>query len=142
MGLKQNNPCKSGCNYYDGFGCTRSPIEGSGLDLTLREYQKLAARTIRDDITKEDTINHALSGMVSELGELFALYQKKYQGHMFDEEHAAIELGDLLWFVAEYCSAMHWNLGDVALININKLRARYPEGFDAEHSLHRAKGDV
>ena len=120
---------------------TCGPIEES-LNLTLREYQTLAARTMREDITKDDTINHALSGMVSELGELFALYQKKYQGHVFDEEHAAIELGDLLWFISEYCSAMRWNLGDVALININKLRARYPEGFDAEHSLHRKAGDI
>ena len=26
--------------------------------------------------------------------------------------------------------------------NIDKLLARYPEGFDAEHSLHRAEGDI
>lgn len=141
MGIKESEPCKSGCSYYDGFTCTKSPVEGNS-NLTLREYQKLAARTMHEDMAKEDTISHALSGMVSELGELFALYQKKYQGHVFDEERAAIELGDLLWFISEYCSAMRWNLGDIALININKLRARHPDGFDAEHSLHRAEGGI
>ena len=117
-------------------------MDGMEVNITLREYQKLASRTMREDMTREDTISHALSGMVSELGELFALYQKKYQGHVFDEEHAAVELGDLLWFIAEYCTAMRWNLGDVALININKLRARYPEGFDANRSLHRKADDI
>lgn len=106
------------------------------------EYQKLAARTINTNLASKGQENHALHGMVGEIGELHSLYQKLYQGHEFDEEHAMKELGDLLWFVAEYCTSRGWNLSDIMQMNIDKLRARYPEGFDSEHSLHRAEGDI
>ena len=110
--------------------------------MTMNEYQELAARTIRGDIGASARAVHALHGMVSEVGELHGVYQKVYQGHKFDREHAKKELGDLMWFVAEYAGAMGWTLEEVAQANVDKLRARYPEGFDAAHSLHRAEGDV
>lgn len=106
------------------------------------EYQKLAARTINTNLASKGLENHALHGMVGEIGELHSLYQKLYQGHEFDEEHAMKELGDLLWFVAEYCTSRGWDLDDIMQMNIDKLRARYPEGFDSEHSLHHAEGDI
>lgn len=106
------------------------------------EYQRLAARTINTNLASKGRENHALHGMVGEIGELHSLYQKLYQGHEFDEEHAMKELGDLLWFVAEYCTSRGWDLDDIMQMNIDKLRARYPEGFDSEHSLHRAEGDI
>lgn len=34
------------------------------------------------------------------------------------------------------------NLEDIFKMNIEKLRARYPDGFDADHSLHRQPGDI
>lgn len=110
--------------------------------MTPNQYQKLAARTINKQMTCFEQFMHALHGMVGEIGELHSIYQKKYQGHAFDEEHAKKELGDLLWFVAEYCTAYGWNLEDIMQMNIDKLIARYPEGFDAEHSLHRKVGDI
>lgn len=111
--------------------------------MTGNEYQKLAQRTM--DLKKRTPAEvemHALHGMVGEIGELHSLYQKVYQGHAFDEEHAKKELGDLLWFVAEYCTAMNWCLEDVMQLNINKLMERYPEGFESERSLHRAEDDI
>lgn len=110
--------------------------------LMLDEYQKLAARTINTAKTKEELIQHAKDGMISELGELFGLHQKVIQGHKFDEEHAMKELGDAFWFIAEYCTMMGWSMGDVAQMNVDKLRARYPEGFETERSLYRAEGDI
>lgn len=110
--------------------------------MTGNEYQRLASRTIRYDMTRAEQEFHALHGMVAEIGELHGIYQKWYQGHEDTEEHRMKEVGDLLWFVAEYCTANGWNLENVMRMNIDKLRARYPEGFDAEHSLHRAEGDV
>ena len=44
--------------------------------------------------------------------------------------------------VAEYCTTQGWELDDIMQLNIDKLRARYPEGFDPEHSLHRKEGDI
>lgn len=54
----------------------------------------------------------------------------------------ARELGDVLWYVAELASGLGMTLDVVAQMNIDKLKARYPEGFEAEKSLHRREGDV
>lgn len=110
--------------------------------MTGNEYQYLAARTIGENMNAVRQEKHALHGMVSEIGELHGIYQKKYQGHDFDEHHAMSELGDLLWFIAEYCTSMGWLLEDVMEMNIEKLVARYPDGFEADRSLHRAEGDI
>ena len=110
--------------------------------MTINVYQKLAARTIRKDLDDEECEKHALHGMVGEIGEIHSLYQKLYQGHEFDEDHMKKELGDLLWFVAEYCTALGWSLDEVAQMNIEKLIERYPDGFEAEKSLHRKEGDI
>ena len=110
--------------------------------MTGNEYQKLASRTIGKNMCPSDQEGHALHGMVSEIGELHGLYQKIFQGHGFDATHAMKELGDLLWFIAEYCTAFGWALEDVMQLNIDKLIARYPEGFSEERSLHRAAGDI
>lgn len=110
--------------------------------MTGNEYQRLASRTIRTDMTIIETKYHALHGMVAEVGELHGIYQKRYQGHEDTEEHRMKEVGDLIWFVAEYCTANGWDLEDVMRMNIDKLEKRFPDGFDPEKSLHRAEGDV
>ena len=104
-------------------------------------YQQLASRTINKNLYDYEMEQHALHGMVGEIGELHSLYQKSYQGHDFDEEHAKRELGDLLWFIAEYCTAKDWDLNEIMNKNIAKLVARYPDGFKSEHSLNRSEGD-
>lgn len=110
--------------------------------MQLNEYQKLAARTINPKNTDGENAMHALHGMIGELGELHSIYQKYYQGHKMDYEHLMSEVGDLLWFIAEYCTIMKWELDVVAQKNINKLKARYPEGFNINRSLKRAEGDI
>ena len=110
--------------------------------MTINEYQKLAARTIREDLCDSFRRYHALHGMVGEIGEIHSIYQKEYQGHKIEMDHLKKEVGDLLWFIAEYCTAWGWELEEIMQMNIDKLRARYPEGFDAEKSLHRREGDI
>jgi transcriptional regulator with XRE-family HTH domain len=114
----------------------------AATELTLNGYQNAAARTIREDMLDLEIESHALHGMVSEIGEFHGIYQKVYQGHAAKDEHLKKELGDLLWFIAEYCTARGWDLGEIAQMNIDKLKARYPEGFEADKSLHRKAGDI
>ncbi len=106
------------------------------------EYQELAARTIDKDLPKWKAEDHALKGMVAEMGELNGLYQKCYQGHVYTEEHYKKETGDILWFIAAYCTIRGWKLEDIMQMNIDKLKARYPQGFEADKSLHRREGDI
>lgn len=114
--------------------------------MTLNQYQNAAARTIRKDLPKTDISLHALFGLSAEVGELMDIYQKWLQGHIgtneFIQEHKKKELGDILWMVAEYATANGWTLDEVATTNLDKLRARYPEGFDPDKSMHRKAGDI
>ena len=112
------------------------------MSMTMNMYQGFAARTINPELDAAEQRLHALHGMVGEIGEMHSIYQKLYQGHKFDEEHMKKELGDLLWFIAEYCTGMNWNMDEIAAMNIDKLRARFPERFDPDKSLHRAVGDI
>lgn len=110
--------------------------------LTPNEYQEAAARTINQNLCLKAQEEHALHGMVAEIGELHDIYQKMYQGHEIDDEHLKKECGDILWMIAEFCTARGWNLEDIMKMNIAKLKARYPEGFDTEKSQHRKAGDI
>lgn len=103
------------------------------------EYQRQARRTQNKELTDEQRLNHALHGLASEVGEIHGLFQKVYQGHEIDEEELIKELGDLLWFAAEFADAKRWSLGVVAERNIAKLWRRFPEGFDSDRSIHRSE---
>ena len=131
------------CNDCDGFiyGYCHHCKKGAKA-MTGNEYQELAARTINDKSTNAEKMYHALHGMVGEIGEIHSLYQKVYQGHKIDLSHLQLEVGDLLWFVAELCTAYGWDLETVMQRNVDKLKARYPEGFEADKSLHRKEGDI
>ena len=109
---------------------------------SINQYQRDAYRTVNRNLNPHEMEAHALHGMASEIGELHGLYQKVYQGHEFDEEHARKEVGDLLWFVAEWCTAHDVEMSDIMRMNIEKLKARYPEGFEESKSLKRAEGDI
>lgn len=111
--------------------------------MTGNEYQELAMRTCSIPCDqKKEMVRHAVFGLASEAGEVAGILQKEYQGHEVDREHVRKELGDCMWMIAEACTAFGISLDDVMQTNINKLKARYPEGFAAERSLHRAEGDI
>lgn len=110
--------------------------------ITGNEYQMLASRTINNQLTTPAQEIHALHGIAGEIGEIHSIYQKYYQGHEKNKEHLQKELGDLLWFIAEYCTAKCWPLESIMCMNISKLKARFPEGFEEERSLNRAEGDI
>ena len=110
--------------------------------MKANDYQKLAARTINNKLTMGEMERHALHGMVGEIGEIHSIYQKFYQEHALNDEHLKKECGDLLWFIAELCTVRGWDLGEIMQMNIDKLRARFPEGFEADKSLNRKVGDI
>ena len=111
--------------------------------MTGNEYQNLAMRTCSIPYGhKHEMLLHATTGLASEAGEFAGLLQKVYQGHEYDRDHALKELGDCCWMISEACTALNASLEEVMRMNIDKLKARYPEGFDPEKSLHRKEGDV
>ena len=105
--------------------------------LTLNDYQRMARRTAGNK-RKSDKMEEALLGLAGEVGELCDHYKKyMHQGHDIDYNHMAEEAGDVLWYLAEIADALGLTLEDIARRNIDKLRKRYPEGFDPERSRNR-----
>ena len=105
--------------------------------MELNEYQKLAQRTANDQ-TKWGKIENGCLGLAGEAGECCDLLKKYlFQGHELDEERMAEELGDVLWYCAELAAGLGLTLEEVARRNVEKLKRRYPEGFDAERSRNR-----
>ena len=106
--------------------------------MTVNEYQKLAMTTLNPALSKKDVLINGVMGLCGESGEAIDLVKKHLaQGHPLDREKLIKELGDIAWYLAETATALDVNLEEVLQGNIEKLRRRYPEGFDAAHSLHR-----
>ena len=85
-------------------------------------------------------------GINAEGGEFLEIIKKMiFQGKPWDEdnkEHLIIELGDIMWYVAQACMALEIDMKDVLNINMNKLAKRYPKGtFDIYLSENRKADD-
>ena len=86
-------------------------------------------------------------GINAEGGEFLEIIKKMvFQGKPWDDhnrEHLIIELGDLMWYVAQACMALEVSFDDVIARNVTKLEKRYPGGaFDVYYSENRAEGDL
>ena len=106
--------------------------------MELNEYQQLAMRTLNPELSRKDVLINGVMGLCGESGEAIDIVKKHLaQGHELDREKLAKELGDVAWYLAETASAIGYSLDDICRMNIEKLKARYPEGFSAENSIHR-----
>lgn len=111
--------------------------------MTINEYQKLAMVTASQMNQEYPRLLNGLMGLNGEAGECIDILKKHlFQGHDLDKEHMAKELGDVAWYLAVSADSIGYDLETIFQMNIDKLRARYPEGFDPELSRNRKKGDV
>ena len=108
--------------------------------MTVNEYQKLAMTTLNPELDKKDVLINGVMGLCGESGEAIDIVKKWLaQGHDLDRAKLAKERGDIAWYLAETATALDLQLEDVFAANIEKLKKRYPEGFDSERSIHRTE---
>ena len=106
--------------------------------MTGNEYQRLAMATLNPALSKQDVLINGVMGLCGESGEAIDIVKKHlHQGHDLDNEKLIKELGDIAWYLAEVAYALNVKLDDVFQQNIEKLKARYPMGFDTERSINR-----
>ena len=106
--------------------------------MTVNEYQSLALTTLNPQLDKKDMLINGVMGLCGESGEAIDIVKKHLaQGHELDREKLVKELGDIAWYLAETAYALDVSLEDVLVQNIEKLKKRYPEGFDTERSQNR-----
>ena len=114
-----------------------------------KDFVDLADRLVELD-RKGANIERLLTagvGINAEGGEFLEIIKKMvFQGKPWDDhnrEHLIIELGDLLWYVAQATQALGVSFEEVIERNIKKLEARYPGGqFDIYYSENRQEGDL
>lgn len=111
-------------------------------NLTANDFQRAAMRTAsgmtQEGYNGRGLLLNAVMGLNGEAGEVIDHVKKVcFQGHELDTKHLAEELGDVAWYLAVCCEAIGMKLEDVLRGNIDKLKARYPEGFDKARSINR-----
>lgn len=114
--------------------------------ITINEYQPHALRTesrITADPVPYIRVLEGLMGLNSEAGKAIDLMKKVlFQGHEFDREHMAKELGDIARYLAIGADAIGYDLETIFQMNIDKLKPQYPDSFDTEQSQNRAVNDI
>ena len=111
--------------------------------MDVNEYQKLAMTTLNPALNRKDVLINSVMGLCGESGEAIDIVKKWLaQGHALDKEHLAKELGDIAWYLAEAATALELPLDQILQANLDKLKKRYPDGFDSQRSLARLQGDL
>ena len=111
--------------------------------MNVNEYQELAMATLNPELNKKDVLINSVMGLCGESGEAIDIVKKWLaQGHELDRDRLTKELGDIAWYLAEAATALDLPLEQILQANIDKLKKRYPDGFDVKRSLVRLKGDL
>ena len=119
-------------------------------DMAMRTNDGKAAERLEKATREAAAMGYDLAGLLNgllglsgETGE-FTDMIKKWIFHKkpIDLEHLKKELGDILWYVALICNGCEWDMNEIMQMNIDKLKARYPEGFDTEKANNRKEGDI
>ena len=111
--------------------------------MEINDYQRLAMTTLNPVLDKKDVLINSVMGLCGESGEAIDIVKKWLaQGHELDRARLAKELGDVAWYLAEAATALDMPLEDILRANLDKLKARYPEGFSARNSIERAGDDL
>ena len=123
-------------------------VDGVTSDAS-KDFVDLADRLVELD-RKGANIERLLTagvGINAEGGEFLEIVKKMvFQGKPWTQDnkkHLIIELGDLLWYVAQATQALEISFDDVIAANVKKLESRYPGGkFDVYYSENRKEGDL
>ena len=100
--------------------------------MDFKNYQEQSSRTDGGNLTA-----HFL-GLGGESGEVLELFKKHIgHGHELNLTKLEKELGDVLWYISAIATGLDLSLEDIAIANIAKLEARYPDKFSSEQSINR-----
>jgi len=132
-----------GVNYdeYLKFVSGVTSKESSDYDAFIARFAEL-----KDQVDLNRLLTAAI-GVGAEGGEFAEIVKKiTFQGKPYDDasrEHMIVELGDVMWYIAQACLSLGVSIDDLVIRNVKKLEARYPEGaFEVIRSENRRAGDI
>ena len=97
----------------------------------LKEYQEACEVTAKKDFnTKDEELGCWGLGVVGEAGDIASCI-KKLLFHKNEGIKDGIKenIGDMMWYTAMICNVLGWSLSEILEENLDKLKARYPQGF-------------
>ena len=130
----------SNFNKYTKFVNNVTSIPSQDSDAFIYRLQELGG-----DVAIQRLLTAAV-GISAEGGEFMEIVKKMiFQGKPANAdnlEHLKIELGDVMWYVAQACMALEIDMDEVLDTNIKKLEKRYEDGhFSEYYSENRKVGD-
>ena len=132
-------------NFNDYAKFVVSTTSEESLD-TVKLCEKLVNLSLDHPLTEFSQLLTASIGMQAESGEFSEVIKKIiFQGKPFNGDqryHLKRELGDVLWYWVQGCTALGYTPQEVMQENISKLESRYPNGFEAVRSEVRKDGDI
>ena len=106
--------------------------------MDIREFQRVSTRTLNKELSKEQQVSNMIFGANGELGEVTDILKKfLFQGHKLDKQHLAEEIGDTLFYIVNLCTIYGLDVEDILQGNVDKLKKRFPQGFETERSINR-----
>lgn len=106
--------------------------------MNFNRYQAESKRTMKEGRTLQENVSDYSMGLAGEAGEVIDYLKKVlHHDHDLDVEEIKKELGDLLWYMSALATTFDINMNQVAQMNIDKLKKRYPVGFSAADSVKR-----
>lgn len=112
-------------------------------DSVIALYAALGAITNPNENISSVKLLEGTMGLVGEAGEIDEIMKKAlFQGHQLDREHIALELGDTAWYLALAADAIGYDLETILKKNLEKIKERYPDGFEYIKSINRREGDI
>tara|TARA_B100000287_G_scaffold386298_1_gene394048 strand:- start:111 stop:542 length:432 start_codon:yes stop_codon:yes gene_type:complete len=143
MKLRSAETSKPAVDYqrYMDFVSQVTSKESSDPNAFIERFNEL-----KDDVVLNRLLTAAI-GISAEGGEFAEIVKKiTFQGKPYDDasrEHMIVELGDVMWYIAQACMSLGVSFDDLVIRNVNKLSARYPEGaFEVVRSENRREGDI
>jgi NTP pyrophosphatase (non-canonical NTP hydrolase) len=132
---------------YQEFVSEVTSAESKHAYAFLERFDKLSAYQADNTSINPGLLLTAGIGLSSETGEFNEIIKKMFfQGKPLTAEnvfHMKRELGDIMWYWVNACTALGLDPDDVIDENVRKLEARYPGGeFDAHYSENRKAGDL
>ncbi len=90
--------------------------------MDFREYQRKAVTFAIYPATHK--VLYPTLGLCGESGEVAEKVKKQVRDGVFNRHEVAKELGDVLWYLANICNDIGYNLDEIADLNLTKLRGR------------------
>ncbi len=106
--------------------------------MDINYYQRLSHETaMYPGIGTMVGMMYAGLGLAGEAGEVVEHIKKGYRDEVFHPYDILLELGDVMWYVAEIATANGLSMGEVLQANLDKLASRKERGAIQGSGNHR-----